>query len=108
MLLKLYNNQKAKIKTAGVTSEWFSVAKGVRQGCVLSPHLFNILAEAVMREALCGYTGGFQLRLITNFWYADDVILIATSQSELQQELVDRLDRAKVMVLPLHQTALAT
>jgi len=54
---------------------------------VLSPHLFNILAEAVMREALCGYIGGFQLggRLVTNFRYADDIILIATSQSELQE-----------------------
>jgi len=44
--------------TARVSSEWFSSgAKCVRQGCVLSLHLFNILADAVMREALHGYTG---------------------------------------------------
>jgi len=70
------------------------VKKGVRQGCIPSPYLFNILAEMVMRETLDGFQGGLQIggRMITNLRYADDIILLATSEAELQ-ELVDRLDR---------------
>ena len=94
LLAKLYRKQLAKVKVAGTLSEWFPVKKGVRQGCVLSPYLFNILAEMVMRETLDGFQGGLQIggRMITNLRYADDIILLATSEAELQ-ELVDRLDR---------------
>ena len=94
LLAKLYGKQLAKVKVARTLSEWFRVKKGVRQGCVLSPYLFNILAEMVMRETLDGFQGGLQIggRMITNLRYADDIILLATSQAELQ-ELVDRLDR---------------
>ena len=73
-----------------------SCKKGVRQGCVLSPYLFNILAEMVMKETLDGFQGGLQTggRMITNLRYADDIILLATSESEAElQELVDLLDR---------------
>ena len=74
-----------------VLGEWFRVKKGVQQGCVLPPYLFNILAEMVMRETLDGFQGGLQIegRIITNLRYADDIILLATSETELQ-ELVDR------------------
>jgi len=94
LLAKLYRKQLAKVKVAGTLSEWFRVKKGVRQGCVLSPYLSNILAEMVMRETLDGFQGGLQIggRMITNLRYADDIILLATSEAELQ-ELVDRLDR---------------
>jgi len=69
----------------GTLSEWFRVKKGARQGCVLSPYLFNILAEMVMRETLDGFQGGLQIggRMITNLRYADDIILLATSEAEL-------------------------
>jgi len=50
LLPKLYSKQLAKVEVAGTLSEWFPVTKGVRQGCVLSLHLFNILAQMVMRE----------------------------------------------------------
>ena len=95
LLMHLYKRQKAKVKTASVVSGWFSVMKGVQQGCMLSPHLFIILLEAVMRETLDGYTGGLRIggRTVTNLRYADDVVDIATSQSDLH-ELVDRLNRA--------------
>ena len=85
--------QLAKVKVAGTLSEWFRVKKGVRQGCVISPYLFNILAEMVMRETLDGFQGGLQSggRMITNLHYSDDIVLLATSEAELQ-ELVDRLD----------------
>jgi len=55
LLAKLYRKQLTKIKVAGTLSEWFSVKKGVRQGYVLSPYLFNILADMVMRETLDGF-----------------------------------------------------
>jgi len=94
LLAKLYRKQLANVKAAGTLSEWFPVKKGVRQCSVLSPYLFNILAEMVMRETLDGFQGGLQIgrRMITNLRYADDIILLATSEAELQ-ELVDRLDR---------------
>jgi len=57
LLAKLYRKQLAKVKLAGTPSEWFRVKKGVRQGCVLSPYLFNILADMVMRETGDGFCG---------------------------------------------------
>jgi len=84
------------LKVKVVEHYWngFVCKKGARQGCVLSPYLFNILAEMVMRESLDGFQGGLQVggRMITNLRYADDIILLATSEPELQ-ELVDHLDR---------------
>ena len=84
-LAKLYKKQLAKVKVAGTLSEWFLVKKGVRQGCVLSPYLFNILAEMVMRETIDGFQGGLQIggRIVTNLRYADDFILLATWEAEL-------------------------
>ena len=94
LLAKLYKKQLAEVKVEGTLSEWFRVKKGVRQGCVLSPYLFNILAEMVMRETLDGFQGGLQIggRMITNLRFADDIILLATSEAELQ-ELVDCVDQ---------------
>jgi len=94
LLAKLHRKQLAKVKVAGTLSEWFRVKKGVRQGYVLSSYLFNILAEMIMRETFYGFQGGLQIggRIVTNLRYADDIILLATSETELQ-ELVDRLDR---------------
>ena len=92
LLASLYKSQKACVRVAGVISEWFSVQKGVRQGCVLSPYLFNILSETVMRKALENYSGGVLIggRRITNLRYADDIVLLAASVEELQ-ELVNKI-----------------
>jgi len=80
------------VTVARTLSEWFRVKKGVRQGCVM--YLLNILAEMVMRETLDAFQGGLPIggRMITSLRYADDIILLATSETELQ-ELVDRVSR---------------
>src|SRR6218665_3172764 len=58
IVTKLYSKQKARAKVAGTMSTEFRIRRGVRQGCVLSPTLFNIVAEMVMRETLEGCEGG--------------------------------------------------
>jgi len=60
LLAKLYRKQLSEVKVVETLSEWFCVKKGVRQCCVLSPYLFNILVEMVMREILDGFQGGLQ------------------------------------------------
>mgnify|MGYP003507279906 FL=1 len=91
-LRNLYRQQMAAVRTAGIVSSWFQVKKGVRQGCVISPCLFNILAEMVMRRVLEDWKGGFRIggMTINNLRYADDIVLIAETAEKLQ-ELVDRL-----------------
>ena len=95
LLSSLYKQQRAAVRTSSVMSAWFHVGRGVRQGCNLSPCLFNILAEQVMRKALHGFSGGFKIgqTIISNLRYADDIVLIATSKAELQ-DLVDRVEMA--------------
>ena len=72
-------------------TDWFDIEHGVHQGCILSPLLFNIYSEQIMINALEHFTGGVRIsgRVITNFRYADDVVLIAGGIEELQ-ELVDK------------------
>ena len=50
LIESLYENQEAAVRVEGETSEWFNVGKGVRQGCILSPYLFNVYAENIMRN----------------------------------------------------------
>uniref|UniRef100_H3B2Y3 Reverse transcriptase domain-containing protein n=1 Tax=Latimeria chalumnae TaxID=7897 RepID=H3B2Y3_LATCH len=94
LLSKLYEEQSSAVHlTRGTTgSAWFRPRRGVRQGCILSPYPFNIIAEMAMRKALEGSQAGFQIggRKINNLRYTDDIILIATSRAELQ-DLVERL-----------------
>jgi len=82
----LYRGQKAAVRVAGVLSDWFSISKGVRQGCVLSPYLFNIIAEMTTTEALENFSCGFKIggRKVNNLRYADDIVLITTTPTELQ------------------------
>src|SRR5687768_13392938 len=92
MYVKLYQGQKAAVRVAGVVSDWFKIGKGVRQGCVLSPHLFNIVSEIFMKKALESFKGGIIIggRKISNLRYADDIVLLASTMQELQ-ELIDRI-----------------
>ena len=81
--------------TSDKTSGDFRVKRGVRQGCVLSLSLFNILTEMVMRVALDVFEGGVQIGggRVTHLRYADNIIMLADSGSELQ-EMTDRMERA--------------
>ena len=75
LLRNLYVGQEATVRTGHETTDWFQIRKGVRQGCILSPCLFNLYAEYIMRNAGLGEAqAGIKIagRNISNFRYADD------------------------------------
>ena len=90
----LYDEAKSVVLFYGSTGDWFRTMVGVRQGCLLSPTLFNIFLEGIMCEALDHHEGSISIggRLITNFRF-DDIIVIA-EEEEKADVLVDRLDTA--------------
>ena len=87
----LYAGQEATVRTRHVTTDWFQIGKGVCQGCVLSPGLFNLYAEYIMRNArLDEAQAGIKTarRNSNNLSYADDTTLMAESEEELKSLLV--------------------
>ena len=83
LLRNLYAGQEATIRTGYGTTAWFQIGKGVHQGCILSPHLFNLYAEYIMRNAgLDEAQAGIKIagRNIKNLRYADDTTLMAVSE----------------------------
>ena len=72
-------------------TDWFSTKVGVRQGCIISPHLFNILLEVVMLYALHDSNTGACMngRVINNLRFADDIVLLAESERDLQTLVSD-------------------
>ena len=88
LIKKLYSQQEATVRTEFRNTEWFPIGKGVRQGCILSPGLFNIYSENIMRNAnldLCEQGIIIRGRKVNNLWYADDTTLIARSKEDLHQ-----------------------
>ena len=91
LLRSLYAGQEATVRTGHGTSEWFQIGKGVRQGCILSPCLFNLYVECIMRNTgLEEAQAGIKIarRKINNFRYADDTTLMAESEEELKSLLM--------------------
>ena len=91
LLRNLYAVQKATVRTGHGTKEWFQIGKGVSQGCVLSPCLFNLYAEYIIRSAgLEEAEGGIKTarRIINNLRNADDTTLMAESEEELKNLLM--------------------
>ena len=87
LLRNLYAGQEATVRTAHGPTVWFQIGKGVHQGCILSPCLFNLHAECIMRNAeLEEAQAGFKIagRNINNFSYADATTLMAESEEELK------------------------
>ena len=80
---KLHAGQEATVRTGHRTTDWFPIGNGVRQGCILSPCLFNLYAEYIMRNTgLDEAQAGIKIagRNINNFRYADDTTLMAKSE----------------------------
>ena len=87
LLKNLYADQKATVRTGHGTTDWFQIGKGVRQGCILSPCLFNLYAKYIMRNAGLEQTQArikISRRSINNLRYADDTTLTAESEKELE------------------------
>ena len=90
-LRNLFAGQEATVRTGHGTTDWFQVGKGVCQGCILSPCLFNLYAECIMRNAgLEEAQAGIKIagRNINNLRYADDTTLMAESKEELKRLLM--------------------
>ena len=91
LLRNLYMSQEATVRTLYGTTDWFKIDKGVQQDCLLSPCLFNLYAERIMRNAsLDELQAGIKIRgrNINNLRYADDTTLMAESEEELKSLLM--------------------
>ena len=91
LLRNLYAGQEATVRTGHGTTDWFQIGKGVCQGCILSPCLFNLYAEYIMRNAgLDEAQAGIKIarKNISNVIYADDTTLMAESEEKLKSLLM--------------------
>ena len=91
LLRNLHAGQEATIRTGHGTTDWFQIGKAVHQGCMLSPCLFNLYVEYIMRNVGLGEAqAGIKIagRNIDNLRYADDTTLMAESEEELKSLLV--------------------
>ena len=115
LLRNLYAAQEATVRTGHGTTDWFQIGKGVCQGCILSPCLFNFCAEHIMRNAgLEEAQAGIKIvgRNINNLRYADDTTLMAESKEELKsllmkvEPLLLKVESEKTFSLNIQKTKL--
>ena len=105
LLRNVYAGQDATARTGHGTRDWFQIGKGVRQGCILSPCLFNSYAEHIMQNAgLDEAQAGIKIsrRNINNLRYADDTTLMSESEEELKSHLMKVKDRSEKFGLKLN------
>ena len=98
LLRNLYAGKEATVRTVHGTIDWFQIGKGVRQGCILSPCLFNLYTKYIMRNAgLEEAQAGIQIagRNINNLRYGDDTTLVAESKEELKSLLMKVREEVK-------------
>ena len=98
LLKNQYASQEETVRTGHGTMDWFKIGKGVRQGCILSPCLFKLYAEYIMRNAGLEETqAGIKIarRNIKNLRYADDTTLMAESEEELKILLMKVKEESK-------------
>ena len=105
LLRNLYAGQEATVRTGHGTTDWFQIGKGVSQGCILSPCLFNLYAEYIMRNAgLEEAQAGIKIagRNINNLRYTDDTTLMAESKEELKSLLMKVKEESEKVGLKLN------
>ena len=105
LLRNLYAGQEATVRTGHGTTDWFQIGKGVRQGCILSPWLFNLYAEYIMRiSGLDEARAGIKIagRNINNLRYTDDTTLMAEREEELKSLLMKVKEESEKVVLKLN------
>ena len=105
LLRNLYAGQEATVRTGHGTTDWFQIGKEVRQGCILSPCLFNFYVEYIMKnaeleeaQAVIKIAG----RNINNLRYADDTTLMAESEEELNSLLMKVKEEGEKVGLKLN------
>ena len=105
LLRNLYTGQEAIVRTGHGTMDWFRTGKGVCQGCMLSPCLFNLYAEYIMRNDELGKSqAGIKIarRNINNLKYADDTTLMAESEQSLKNLLMRVNEESEKATLKLN------
>ena len=105
LLRNLYAHQEVAVRTGHGTTDWFQIGKGVHQGCILSPCLFNLCAEYIMRHpGLEEAQAGIKIagRNSNNLRYADDTILMAESEEELKSLLTKVKEESEKVGLKLN------
>ena len=105
LLKNLYAGEEAVVRTGHGTADWFQIGKGVRQDCILSPCLFNLYAENIMRNAgLEEAQAGIKIagRNINNLRYADDTTLVAEREEELKSLLMKVKEESEKVGLKLN------
>ena len=104
LLRNLYSGQETTVRTRHGTTDWFQIGKGVRQGSIPSPCLFNLYAEYIIRNAwLDEAQAGIKIvgRSINNLGYADDTTLMAESEEELKSLLMKVKEESEKVGLKL-------
>ena len=104
LLKNLYEGQEATVRTGHGMADWFQISKGVRQGCILSPCLFNLHAEYIIRNAgLDEAQAGIKItgRNVDNLRYADDTTLTAESEEKLKSLLMKVKEESEKVGLKL-------
>ena len=103
LLRNLYAGKEATVRAGHETTDWVQTGKGVCQGCILSPCLFNLYAEYIMRNAGLEETAGIKIagRNIINLRYADDTTLMAESEEELKSLLMKVKEESEKVGLKL-------
>ena len=105
LLRNLYAGQEVTVRTGHGKTDWFQIGKGVRQGCILSPCLFNLYAEYIMQNArLDESQAGIKIarRNTNNLRYADDTTLMAESEEELKSLLMKVKEESEKVGLKLN------
>ena len=105
LLRNLYAGQEATVRTGHGTTDWFHIGKGVRQGCILSPCLFNLYAEYIMRNTGLDEAQArikTARRNINDLRYADDTTLMAESEEELKSLLMKEKEESEKAGLELN------